>query len=36
MGGAGPERGSLRRSPYGPHKLRDGQEVIFGIQNNRE
>jgi itaconate CoA-transferase len=23
-------------APYGPYRTRDGQEVIFGIQNNRE
>jgi len=39
MGGTAPARTGASHAtiaPYGPHKLRDGQEVIFGIQNNRE
>jgi itaconate CoA-transferase len=39
MGGTAPARTGASHAtiaPYGPYRLRDGQEVIFGIQNNRE
>ena len=39
MGGTAPARTGASHAtiaPYGPYTLRDGQEVIFGIQNNRE
>jgi crotonobetainyl-CoA:carnitine CoA-transferase CaiB-like acyl-CoA transferase len=39
MGGTAPARTGASHAtiaPYGPYRLRDGQEVIFGVQNNRE
>jgi itaconate CoA-transferase len=39
MGGTAPARTGASHAtiaPYGPYRMRDGQEVIFGIQNNRE
>ena len=39
FGGTPPPRTGASHAtiaPYGPYRLRDGQEVIFGIQNNRE
>jgi len=39
MGGAAPARTGASHAtiaPYGPYRTRDGEEVIFGIQNNRE
>ena len=39
FGGTPPARTGASHAtiaPYGPYRTRDGQEVIFGIQNNRE
>jgi itaconate CoA-transferase len=39
FGGTPPPRTGASHAtiaPYGPYRLRDGQEVIFGIQNDRE
>jgi itaconate CoA-transferase len=39
MGGAAPARTGASHAtiaPYGPYRTRDGDVVIFGIQNNRE
>ena len=39
FGGTPPPRTGASHAtiaPYGPYRLRDGEEVIFGIQNNRE
>ena len=39
MGGTAPARTGASHAtiaPYGPYRLQDGKEVIFGIQNNRE
>jgi crotonobetainyl-CoA:carnitine CoA-transferase CaiB-like acyl-CoA transferase len=39
FGGTPPPRTGASHAtiaPYGPYRMRDGQEVIFGIQNNRE
>jgi itaconate CoA-transferase len=39
MGGTAPARTGASHAtiaPYGPYRLRDGHEVIFGVQNNRE
>jgi crotonobetainyl-CoA:carnitine CoA-transferase CaiB-like acyl-CoA transferase len=39
MGGTAPARTGASHAtiaPYGPYRLRDGQEVIFGVQSNRE
>jgi crotonobetainyl-CoA:carnitine CoA-transferase CaiB-like acyl-CoA transferase len=39
MGGTAPARTGASHAtiaPYGPYPMRDGQEVIFGLQNNRE
>ena len=38
-GGKAPERTGASHAtiaPYGPYRTRDGEEVIFGIHNNRE
>jgi itaconate CoA-transferase len=39
FGGTPPPRTGASHAtiaPYGPYRMRDGREVIFGIQNNRE
>ena len=39
FGGTPPPRTGASHAtiaPYGPYRMRDGEEVIFGIQNNRE
>jgi itaconate CoA-transferase len=39
MGGVAPARTGASHAtiaPYGPYRLRDGQDVIFGVQSNRE
>ena len=39
MGGVAPARTGASHAtiaPYGPYRTRDGEEVVFGIQNNRE
>ena len=39
MGGTAPARTGASHAtiaPYGPYRTRDGEEVIFGIHNNRE
>jgi itaconate CoA-transferase len=39
FGGTPPARTGASHAtiaPYGPYRTRDGQEVVFGIQNNRE
>src|SRR5207237_542472 len=39
MGGVAPPRTGASHAtiaPYGPYRTHDGEEVLFGIQNNRE
>jgi crotonobetainyl-CoA:carnitine CoA-transferase CaiB-like acyl-CoA transferase len=39
MGGTAPARTGASHAtitPYGPYRMRDGQDVMFGLQNNRE
>ena len=39
FGGTPPPRTGASHAtiaPYGPYRLRDGQEILFGLQNERE